>query len=302
MNMGRECVVCILNQMIRVAHHLGLDEAGSDALFEAALKEAAGLSFHGISSPQYAERMYKCITELTGCVDPYKELKREQNQWVLSQSDRIEAMLASAPDRLRMSAELALLGNIIDYGGVTLFNPDDIFAQAGSLSLAVDDYDLLLEGLATAKILLMIGDNAGEAVFDRFWLRELGRVYPSLRLIYAVRKEPAINDMILADAEEIGMAEVAELIDSGSSFAGTIPELTSQPFRGLFEEADLVISKGQGNYETLENTGREVFFVFKVKCAFVARYSCLPLGSLLIGRGESLRQCRQFVKPACAGV
>jgi len=302
MEMGRECVVCILNQMLRVADHLELDEKDADALFAAALSESAQMSFRGQTSPQYAERIYNRIAQLTGHSDPYKSLKREQNNWVLTQSQRIEEMIAASSDPLRLCAELSLLGNIIDYGGVTLFDPSSILADAGSLALAVDDYSTLIRRLGQAHTLLMIGDNAGEAVFDRFWLREIGRANPSMRLVYAVRKEPAINDMTMDDALEIGMQDVAELIDSGSSFAGTIPELASQPFQGIFAEADLVISKGQGNYETLENTWREVFFVFKVKCPVVARYAALPLGSLVIGSGESLRLRRQFVNPGQAGV
>lgn len=302
MNMGRECVLCILNQMLRVADHLKLGQGQADELFEAALREAARMSFRGITSPQYAERIYGRIAQLTGRKDPYQELKRQQNEWALSQSGRIEELLSAAVDPLRLSAELALLGNIIDYGGVTLFNPEGIFSEAGNLRLAVDDYPALSERMKEARSLLMIGDNAGEAVFDRFWLREIRKAYPDLRLIYVVRKEPAINDMILEDAREIGMQDVAELMDSGSSFAGTIPELSSEPFRSLFAEADLVVSKGQGNYETLEGISREVFFVFKVKCEVVARYSGLPLGSLVIGSGASLRRRRPFVNPGDAGV
>ncbi len=302
MNMGRECVLCILNQMLRVADHLKLDEKQADALFEAALSEAAGHSFHDITSPQYAERIYDRIAELTGRPDPYRELKRQQNEWALSQSERIESMLSKAADPLRLSAELALLGNIIDYGGVTLFDPAGIFSEAGNLQLAVDDYALMSKRMKKAGTLLMIGDNAGEAVFDKFWLREIRNAFPKLRLIYAVRREPAINDMTLEDAREIGMDEVAELIHSGSSFAGTVPELASEPFRSLFNQADLVISKGQGNYETLEDTDREVFFVFKVKCDVVSRYSGLPLGSLVMGCGSSLQKRRQFVNRSRAGV
>lgn len=302
MEMGRECVICILNQMLRVAGHLNLNEEAKDALFAAALTEAASSSFRGLSSPQYAEGIYARIAELTGSPDPYKNLKRQQNDWVMAQSGQIEAMIAEAADPLRLCAELALLGNIIDYGGMTLFDPASILADAGNLKLEIDDYELLMNRMSRAKTLLMIGDNAGEAVFDWYWLRQIGRTFPSLRLIYAVRKEPAINDMTLQDAREIGMQDVAELIDSGSSCAGTLPKLASQPFRGLFETADLIVSKGQGNYETLEDSERALFFVFKVKCDVVARYSGLPLGSLIIASSESLTARRSFVKSARAGV
>jgi uncharacterized protein with ATP-grasp and redox domains len=292
MEMGRECVVCIINQMLRVAGHLGLDEAATDALLTATLRETADQPFRGLTSPQYAQGIYKRIATLTGQPDPYRSLKAEQNRWVLEQSGRIEAMIAVSPDPLRLCAELSLLGNIIDYGGVTLFDPSTIFADAGSMKLALDEYAGLSERLPQARTLLMIGDNAGEAVFDRFWLREIGRAFPALRRVYAVRSAPAINDMTREDALEIGMDQVAEVIDSGCGFAGTIPDLTTEPFRSLYQEADLVISKGQGNYETLEDEGREIFFMFKVKCDVVARFSTLPLGSLVLARGESLRRRR----------
>lgn len=289
MQTSRTCVVCILNQVLRVADHLGLEEEQKDRVFQKAIKKAAGLPYQQLTAPEFSEQIYHVVAEVTGDPDPYKTLRKEQNRMVLDNIDAFRSRIAASSDPLLTAGYYALLGNIIDYGGVRIFDAGDILEQGETIDITVNDYSSFGERLAGARRVLILADNAGEAVFDRLFIEEMKRFNPRLEVVYGVRSAPAINDVILQDALDIGIRDFARVIETGATCAGTVVSRCTPEFREIYYGADIIISKGQGNFETLENEPEDILFIFKVKCDVVAQYIGLPLNSLVFSFRKRLR-------------
>jgi uncharacterized protein with ATP-grasp and redox domains len=156
-----------------------------------------------------------------------------------------------------------------------------LFKDHRSVEPVLNDFTRFRGILQKGKKIVVIADNAGEAVFDLLFLEQMIKENPQADFFYAVRSRPAINDVIKEDAEFIGIGRLARIIESGSTVPGTIIQKANPEFRDLFFECDLIISKGQGNFETLEGEPRDVLFVFKVKCDVVARHTGLKKGDLV---------------------
>jgi len=288
MQMRNECAACILNQVIRVTEYLGMDKEKSDLIFKEALKKTFETGYSGMTPPLYSGKIYDAVSGLTGNKDPYKKLRKEQNDLVLDNIQFFRNRISVSDDPLFTSLFYSLLGNIIDYGGVEIFDTDQIFSDIDGIEINVNDYDKLKERLVKAGSILIISDNAGEAVFDMLLMEQLKQKFPELKIIYGVRSGPAINDIIKEDAEYIGIGDHAEIIETGSTYAGTMISHSDPGFIEIYKSADIVISKGQGNFETLEmETEKDIFFVFKVKCRIVADHSGLPMNSLVMGYRNS---------------
>ncbi|MCK5055372.1 MAG: DUF89 family protein [Candidatus Aminicenantes bacterium] len=283
------CVGCVLNQVIRVCEYTGVDQDKKDLIFKKALQKAGEIDYKKMSSPEFAEKIYRLFSDISGEKDPYKKLRKEQNDLILNKIDFFREKIRNSPDPLKKAAIYSLMGNIIDYGAVRLFDPDELFQRFDDVLLSIDDYAEFRRRLPGGKKLVIIGDNAGEAVFDRLFIEEIRRFNPAVTIVYGVRSAPAINDMLEEDARYIGLDKVAEVIKTGSTFAGTVISKSTEKFQNIYQSADIVISKGQGNFETLEAEDRDILFMLKVKCDVVARCANLELGSLLFAFNRTLK-------------
>jgi uncharacterized protein with ATP-grasp and redox domains len=288
MQTNRQCVVCVLNQLLRVADYLNLEEEKKDLVLQQALIKAAGIPFKTLTSPEFSEKLYEVVVEISGETDPYKTLRQQQNHLVMEQVDVFRDKIKNSPDPLLTAAYYALLGNIIDYGGVRIFDTDEIFKECDDIHITVNDYPEFKRRLEKAEQLLILGDNAGEIVFDRLFIEEIKRFNPQLEIFYGVRSKPAINDVIKEDAEYAGIHEVAHVLETGNTCAGTIVSKGTETFKNIYFRSDMIISKGQGNFETLEMEPEDILYMFKVKCDIVAKYIDLPLGSLVLAFKNTL--------------
>lgn len=288
MQTNRQCVVCVLNQLLRAADYLNLEPDKKDSVLQEALKKAAGIPFQTLTSPEFSEKLYEVVVEISGEPDPYKTLRQQQNQLVMEQVDVFRDKIKNSPDPLLTAAYYALLGNIIDYGGVRIFDTDEIFKECETIHITVNDYPEFKRRLEKAGQLLILGDNAGEIVFDRLFIEEIKRFKPRLEIFYGVRSKPAINDVIMEDAEYAGIHEVAHVLETGNTCAGTLVSKGTEAFKDIYYRADMIISKGQGNFETLEKEPEDILYMFKVKCDIVAKYIDLPLDSLVLAFKNTL--------------
>jgi uncharacterized protein with ATP-grasp and redox domains len=222
-----------------------------------------------------------------GQEDPFRAAKAESNRMALAWLPHLERMVAEAPDPLVAALKVSVAGNIIDMGILPgrALNPD--FEELEGISFARFDYQELREALSRAKRVLVIGDNSGEIVLDRLLLEELSR--GDRRVAYAVKAGPILNDATRADAREAGLEELAEVVDTGSDYLGVIEGYCSRDFIRIVEDSELIIAKGQANYETLEGhplAGEKTFFLLRAKCPVVAAHLGVPPMAAVLVRNQ----------------
>jgi len=226
--------------------------------------------------------VYKSIYRVTKIKDPFKKVKKSCTRRLLDVYPEFKEKIKNSKDALYTALKFATLANAIDLGANPDFVLEEELRNFTIRDFDVCDYSEFKYALKRARNVLYIADNAGETVFDRLLIEELNRP-----VIYVVRENPIINDAIMEDALDAGLDKVAEIISSGCDAPGTILKLCSWKFRRIFARADLVISKGQGNYETLSNCRRQIFFLLKLKCPVIARDMGFPTGSVVLSRNRN---------------
>jgi uncharacterized protein with ATP-grasp and redox domains len=210
--------------------------------------------------------IYHNIRKITGVNDPYKAIKDQSIAEAKALYPELKEKVALSENPLLTATRIAIAGNVIDFGVNTDFNLKNDLERILIQDFAVLDLELLENQLKNAKNILYLGDNAGESVFDKLLIETI-----NLPTTYAVRDVPVINDVVIEDAINSDLDKVARIISSGSPAPGTILHLCSPEFLEIFNHADIVISKGQGNYEGLSDANRSIFFMLKAKCSVIAR-------------------------------
>jgi len=227
--------------------------------------------------PEIGMMVYKAIYQASNIEDPFKEAKKKCTGYLLASYDELRKKITESADPLYTALKFAALSNAIDFGANPNFNIKEELSTLYEKDFDLCEYDLFKKSLSDAKWILYIGDNAGETVLDRLLIEQLNKPVK-----YAVRSKPIINDATMEDALEAGIDKVAEVISSGCDAPGTILGLCTEEFKRIFTEADMVISKGQGNYETLSDQKRTIFFLLKIKCPVIARDINIKTGSVVL--------------------
>jgi uncharacterized protein with ATP-grasp and redox domains len=291
MRTSLECIPCFFKQALDAAVLAGANKAVQSKILEELTRQI--LEFDLAACPSEMGRtLYKLVRRITKKDDPFKEIKRKSNKFALGLYPRLKEKVAKSKDKLLTAIELAIAGNIIDYG-IKSLNIDKeiakILAEEDKVirkeSKAIFDYPAFRRSLNRAKRILYIGDNAGEIVFDRILIEEL----ESKKITFAVRSEPIINDALLADAYLCGIDKYARILSSGCAAPGTILGYCTKSFLKAFREAELIISKGQGNFEALAAVPAPIFFLFRAKCPVVARHLGCKLGDVILKKQNTRR-------------
>ncbi len=230
-------------------------------------------------APEVVGRIQKSIKEKTGQEDPYQDCKNNNIQSALSYYPEIEKVIDESDDPLLDSLIMSGMGNSLDAGVNLKVNLGENIKQALADGFIRSDYKIFQERIDKSQNVLIIADNAGEAVFDRLLIKELNKY--DINLTYAVREEPVLNDATVREACELGIDRSCNLISSGCKTPGLILEKTSNEFKKLFRKADLRISKGQGNLEGLSDVEDDIFFLLKAKCDLVAEILRVDVGDLV---------------------
>jgi len=207
--------------------------------------------------------------------DAYAQLKKDSNDLVLELLPKIRPMVETAADPLAMSLQFARTGNFLDFGILT---PDiahkalwEAVDKTPNMELEPNAYAIFRQDLASAKHLVILGDNAGEIAFDTLFVEQLRKQYPALDVAYCVRGANTLNDATRADAVYVGMDKLCRIIDNGSAIAGTELDYIGDELKAALNRADIIVSKGSGNLESLAGCGRNVYYIFMCKCLRVAR-------------------------------
>ncbi len=268
-----DCLPCMLRQVVE-ASRTATDNGDTR---QEIMKEALGAlrRFHEYpNAPVIAREMHRIVKAHTGCGDPYAEAKRHDLRTAQALMPELRRRLQGKEDKLYWTLKAAATGNVLDsavHPADGAHRLDDEF----EIPFAVCDMAALTEKLKTAESLLVIGDNTGETVFDCLLLHELKHLHP----VYAVRSAPILNDATAEDALASGVGEYAKIVSTGCDIPGVALPECGKEFSELFHGADIVISKGQGNYETLSDCPRDVFFLLKAKCPVIAKSLGVPLAS-----------------------
>ncbi|MBN2333216.1 MAG: DUF89 family protein [Deltaproteobacteria bacterium] len=276
-----DCYPCFLRQTLATLRLTTGDEAEQKRIMGLVMAALPSLPLE-LTPPEISQTVYGIIARETGVADPYRELKYQSNREALLALPALMQQINHAPDRLRSAAALAINGNLIDFGV-----RHDGFQAAKELScqqsntFARDDFSLFQKQLAATSTLLYIGDNAGEIVADKIFITIMKELHPHLKIVFAVRESPIINDVTLDDARQVGMSEVARVISSGSHAPALLLEEMNSEMADWFAAASLVIAKGQGNYESLNHCDRSLFFLLQCKCQVVAEDLGVPAGSTI---------------------
>jgi len=228
--------------------------------------------------------VHRIIRERTGSIDPYRRVKKESNRKALELYPRLEAYVEAADDRLRAAVVVAAIGNVIDFGANPGFDLERSVDSGLATGLTGSDLEAFAERLGEVDQVLYLGDNAGEIVFDKVLVREIASL--GARVTFAVREAPILNDATREDARAVGMDRWAEVIGSGIVGPGMQLARASPEFQDRFSRADLIVSKGQGNYEGLSEEARPIFFLLVAKCPVVARDLGVEVGDLVLRRNH----------------
>ncbi len=281
-----DCLPCFVRQVLDTAKRTGDDPALQKQLMKTAMLQLAELDYDK-SPPEMAMEIHRTIRALTGGKDLYKEIKSWSNRTTMTMLENMHEKISNSPCKFETALRLAIAGNIIDFGAKSHVSEnmiDEAVEEAMSVELDQKNISRLKEEISKADSILYILDNAGEIVFDRMLIEEL----PHEKVTAVVRGQAIINDVTMDDAQEIGLTDIVNVIDNGADAPGTVLSECSEDFRNIFEKADLIIAKGQGNFETMNTIDKNMFFLLKVKCPVVASSLNTPVGAMILAHQNDL--------------
>ena len=298
-----DCFPCLLRQALEAARMAEANAGQQRAVLNRVMELLARVSMDSTSA-ETGYHVHRIVREMTGVRDPYRSVKEEatRNAWQLV--PRLREIVAQADDPLEQAVRIAIAGNIIDFASGTVLNlvlsgacPEPCRRVEGLSKdvqstlqatlervlrqpFAINDLEALRQALFQAERVLYLADNAGETVFDRVLIETLKQP-----VTYAVKGGPILNDATWEDAVAAGLEEVADIVSTGSDVLGTVLESCSPAFRRLYDEAELIIAKGQANHEALDEGDRRLFFLLQVKCPLLGRQMGVEPGGIVLKQG-----------------
>jgi len=275
-----DCISCFFRQGLEAARMVTDDEEKQRKVLDEIAKELPQIPLNS-SPPEMGRKIHKIVRQIAGSSDPYKKIKDKYNKIALKLYPKLREIARKGKDPLLMSIRVAIAGNIIDFGVNTHIDIEPEIKQILKQDFAIFDYIPFKKALEYTDELLYIADNSGEVFFDRI-LIELITDALNKKVTYAVREKPIINDATIEDALFCGIDKVARIISSGSDGPGTFLSLATNEFRSYFSRAKLIISKGQGNYETLSEVNKPIFFLLKAKCPVIAKDLGCKAGDIVL--------------------
>jgi uncharacterized protein with ATP-grasp and redox domains len=275
-----DCIPCFVRQALDTARACSKEPTAHEWLVRDVLRLLSELGLDR-SPPVIVQMIHRRLRKLTGVEDPYAADKERFDLMAEELLPGYARKVAAVDDPLGLAVRLAIAGNVIDLGAKTGLTEDDArrAIDGAAAEPIFGDLEAFRRRAEKAERILYLADNAGEVFFDRLLIERL----PAGRVTLAVRGAPVINDATMTDACNAGLTEIAEVIDNGSDAPGTVLADCSADFVRRFREADLIIAKGQGNYETLCEEAGPLFFLFRVKCPAVAAQAGAPVGAHMLG-------------------
>ena len=284
-----ECLGCLINQIYK-AFILLRPSISKEIIIDCQKSMMEYLTQDGILSkpgPLIGKKVYDLIAEVLGDPDPYKDLKDQYNRLALEFYDEAKEIIASAEDPLFEAIAVSTIGNTIDFGS---HHDMDLIKDLKNFkpeNFKINDITFLRKSMEKANKnkgqILILGDNAGEIVFDKILIETLNYLYVNVRIIYSVRAGPIINDATMEDAKFIGLTEIVKVIKAPAT-PGIELSIANDEFKEYFSEDGVLISKGQGNFESIygmEIPHKDVYYLLKAKCSLMERIFDVKIGDLI---------------------
>jgi uncharacterized protein with ATP-grasp and redox domains len=274
-----DCYPCFLRQALDAARYVHADENQQESIIQKSLLLLAEMPPTS-RPPEVSSKIQKIVCSVTNHSNPFGTLKQTCTQEALELVPWLQGVIHDSADPLATALRLSAAGNIIDFGAAREFDLQAVIREVLTAEFATYHLKEFKQDLEKASVILFLADNAGETVFDRLLIEQIGKP-----VFYAVKSGPILNDAVLRDAIDAGLDKVATIIETGHAMPGANLENSNPEFRRLFQTADLIISKGQGNYEMLSENPEPIYFLLKAKCAIIARDLQVPLGSFILKKG-----------------
>jgi uncharacterized protein with ATP-grasp and redox domains len=288
MPISLDCIICLTRQSLEAARFACCDELRHTAVLRRTLELVHNIGFTTIP-PLVAQEIQRIVRDETGNSDPYFVPKQEFNNLMLSVREPLRQKIRNSEHPLRMAIQLAIAGNSIDYAVRADWSEAMVLQMIESaLKQSVNgNIESFIESVVHSRNVLYLLDNCGEIVCDQLLMEELQRFQPKLNVTAVVRGAAVLNDVTWTDVHQVGLDQSVTVIDNGNDAVGTVLEQCGSEFQAKFRQADLIIAKGLANYETLIEYNREelpqtVYYFFKAKCPFIARFAGVQLGDLVI--------------------
>lgn len=274
-----DCIPCFTRHALEASRNIGLEPSQSKFLMKEVLALLQKMDWDS-PPPVMGRDIHRLIRKISNCSDPYARQKSQNTQEALHLLPKLEQRVQSSTDIFLTAVQFSIAGNAIDLGAKTMeqVNVEKIFDSAQNAPIDSTMLQRLKTAITSAQNVLFLADNAGEIVFDIPLLEQIGKE----KLTVVVRGKPCINDATLEDAARSGISQRFHTVSNGADTPGTWLQDCSDEFVQLFEKADLVLAKGQGNYETLNDTHQRVFFLFMAKCDVIAQDAMVPLNSYVL--------------------
>ena len=236
--------------------------------------------------PVISGRIFELQKRMFGEKVDYKPIKHRYNQMMLDMDYEISQKIENSEDPLKQALKYAMTGNYIDFGALSNVDNEklmELLEQAGKNAVSQEEYQALREDLKRGGKLVYLTDNCGEVVLDKLLIKQLKKEYPDLDITVIVRGQEVLNDATMEDAKQIGMTDIVKVIGNGSDIAGTYEEEISQEALHMINQADVIIAKGQVNFETLWGCGRNIYYMFLCKCElFTERFGVKQFEGILV--------------------
>jgi uncharacterized protein with ATP-grasp and redox domains len=288
MPISLDCIICLTRQSLEAARFACRDEIRHSAVLKRTLELVHNKGFTTIP-PLIAQEIQRIVRDETGNADPYSVQKQEFNNLMLSVREPLRQKIRDSENPLRMAVQLAIAGNAIDYAVRADWNKTMVLETIESaLKQPINgNVEPFIETVRHSRNVLYLLDNCGEIVCDQLLMEELQRFQPKLSVTAVVRGAAVLNDVTWLDVRQVGLDKSVVIIDNGNDAVGTILEQCSSEFQAKLRQTDLMIAKGLANYETLIEYNRSelpqtVYYFFKAKCPFIARFAGVQLGDLVI--------------------
>lgn len=275
--LNSECIECLMQKYLPYFSENAREEQKVEYM-QAILKVIAEAPLSA-SAPELVDEISKIQKSVFGFSEDFDEVKKYFNALMMEFEDEIQKEIDLAEDPLKLAVCYAMTGNYIDFGAmknVDIEKLRELLAVSGSIDVDENELSHLKSDLETANKLVFLTDNCGEIVLDKLLLSTIKSLYPNIEINVIVRGEPVLNDATMEDAVQIGLPDLFMVSPNGSSIAGTCLHKISDDAKNRIDNADIIIAKGQGNFETLRYCERNVYYIFMCKCEMFAKRFCVP--------------------------